>query len=183
LIRIGAGRLQIIQSGKSHPDDQVSQGIVTEILKMSKKLKGILRIVYLENYSPKIARALVAGCDVWLNTPRRPLEASGTSGMKAAINGGLNFSVLDGWWIEGYERDPLSGYTIGPFSDSVTPDNDDDGDTEDMYTKLENEIIPTYYDNRSQWLQRMKHAITLGSYFNTNRCIKEYIDKAWKIQV
>ncbi|MCX7996569.1 MAG: alpha-glucan family phosphorylase [Patescibacteria group bacterium] len=181
LIRLGAGRLQIIQSGKSHPDDKNSQAIVSEILKISKKLKGILRIVYLENYSPKIARLLTSGCDVWLNTPRRPLEASGTSGMKAAMNGVLNFSVLDGWWIEGFHMAPQAGWSIGPLDDKLQPSNDDQVDSDDLYRKLENEILPLYYNNRTEWITRMKHAITLGAYFNTHRCMKEYQEKAYRL--
>jgi starch phosphorylase len=180
LVRLAAGRVQIIQSGKSHPADTSSQETVRQILHISKKLKGIVRVVYLENYSPKIARLLTSGSDVWLNTPRRPLEASGTSGMKAAMNGVLNFSVLDGWWIEGYKMTPQAGWAIGPFDDSVTPSNDDDADAEDMYTKLEHEIIPLYYNNRAEWIKRMKYAITLGKQFSTHRCVREYMEKAWK---
>ena len=141
----------------------------------------MVRVVYLENYSPLLARPLVRGSDVWLNTPLRPLEASGTSGMKAALNGVLNFSILDGWWIEGYQRDPLSGFSIGPNYDSVAVENDDKKDIDDMYNKLQNEIIPLYYNDKKNWINRMKHAITLGAYFNTNRCIKEYKEKAWNI--
>ncbi len=178
-IRIGVGRIQIIQCGKSHPNDDISQGFVQEIVRISKKLRTILKITYLENYSPKIARMLVFGSDVWLNTPRRPLEASGTSGMKAALNGVINFSVLDGWWIEGAKMDPLAGFSIGLSDDSVTPSNDDAADADDLYNRLENEIIPMYYDHRSEWIMRMKHAITLGAYFNTHRCVKQYLEKAW----
>lgn len=179
LKRIGSGKIQIIQCGKSHPDDATSQGFVKQIIEISKALRADIKICYLENYSPKIARLLVRGCDVWLNTPRRPLEASGTSGMKAALNGVLNFSVLDGWWIEGYEMDHLSGFTIGPNDESVTPSNDDLGDSNDLYQKLETEILPLYYDNREEWINRMKHAITLGSFFNTHRAIEQYIKQAW----
>lgn len=178
LIRISAGKIQIIQSGKSHAEDDTSHEIVKKILHISKKLKGIVRIVYLENYSPKVARLLVSGSDVWVNTPRRPLEASGTSGMKAAINGGLNFSILDGWWIEGFEMCPEAGFAIGKTPDE-TNTNDDAADSEDLYDKLENTIIPLYYENSSEWIRRMKHAITLGAYFNTHRCVEEYMAKAW----
>jgi starch phosphorylase len=180
LIRIGAGKIQLIHCGKSHPNDENSKKIVNEILKISKKLRGIVKIVYLEDYSPKLAKMLVYGSDVWLNNPRRPLEASGTSGMKAAMNGVLNFSVLDGWWIEGYEMCPKAGFTIGPKTDEVTPKNDDNEDAEDLYKKLEHQIIPLYYGNRKEWINRMKHAITLGSHFSTHRVIKEYLQKAWK---
>lgn len=179
LVRLCAGRIQIIQSGKSHPADMTSQHIVSEILRLSKKLRGIVRIVYLENYSPKIARVLVSGTDIWLNTPMRPLEASGTSGMKAALNGGLNFSVLDGWWIEGYRMCPESGFAIGQDTGELHPRNDDAQDAEHLYTTLEKTIVPLYYGNRTEWIRRMKHAVTLGSYFNTHRCIREYQEKAW----
>jgi starch phosphorylase len=179
LLSIGNGKLQIIQCGKAAPYDSSAQNFVNEIIEISKKLKGQIRVVYLENYSPLLARPLVRGSDVWLNTPRRPLEASGTSGMKAAMNGGLNFSVLDGWWIEGYQMDSEAGFSIGPMDESLNPENNDQEDVDDMYNKLQNEIIPLYYDNKKDWINRMKHAITLGAYFNTHRCIEEYKKKAW----
>lgn len=179
LLKIGEGKLQIIQCGKAAPGDESAKNFVKQIIDISKKLRGKIHVCYLENYSPLLARQLVRGSDVWLNTPRRPLEASGTSGMKAAMNGVLNFSVLDGWWIEGYQMDSEAGFSIGPNDESLTPANDDKQDIDDMYNKLENEIIPLYYDNKKDWINRMKHAITLGAYFNTNRCIKEYKEKAW----
>lgn len=179
-IRIGAGRLQIIHCGKAHPNDATSKGFVEEILNLSKRLKSIVKIVYLEDYNPKIARLLVSGSDVWLNNPVRPQEASGTSGMKAAMNGVLNFSVLDGWWIEGYEMVPQAGWPIGPNSDSVTPENSDEDDANSLYETLEHDIIPTYYNKRDEWIARMKQAATLGDYFSTHRCIREYQEKAWK---
>jgi starch phosphorylase len=174
-MRIGVGKIQIIQCGKSHPHDDVSQGYVKEILRLSKKLRALLKIVYLENYSPKIARLLVAGSDIWLNTPRRPLEASGTSGMKAAMNGILNFSVLDGWYLEGHSMAPEGGFSIGPTSGEPQ----DTEDANDLYEKLETQIIPMYYDHRTEWINRMKKAITLGAYFNTNRVVKEYLQQGW----
>jgi len=179
-VRIGSGRLQIIQCGKSHPDDDHSQGIVKEIVNYSKRFKDVIRIAYLENYSPKLARVLVSGSDVWLNTPRRPLEASGTSGMKAALNGVINFSTLDGWWIEAFKSNSQSGFAIGPDTDNLTPVDTDTEDAESLYDQLEHQIIPMYYDRRSEWLSRMKQAITLGAYFNTHRAVSEYLSKAWK---
>ena len=179
LLKIGDGKLQIIQCGKAAPGDEGAKNFVKQIIDISKELRGRIKVVYLENYSPLIARQLVRGSDIWLNTPRRPLEASGTSGMKAALNGVLNFSILDGWWIEGYVMDSQSGFSIGPLDESLTPLNDDKQDIDDMYNKMQNEIIPLYYDNKKDWMQRMKHAITLGSFFNTNRCIEEYREKAW----
>ena len=152
--------MQIIQCGKAAPGDEGAKSFVRQIIDTSKQLKGRIKVVYLENYSPLLARQLVRGSDVWLNTPRRPLEASGTSGMKAAMNGVLNFSVLDGWWIEGYQIDSESGFSIGPNDESLTPENNDQQDIDDMYNKLQNEIIPLYYNNRKDWINRMKHAIT-----------------------
>lgn len=179
LLKIGEGKLQIIQCGKAAPGDEGAKGFIKQIIDISKQLRGKIQVCYLENYSPLLARQLVRGSDVWLNTPRRPLEASGTSGMKAALNGVLNFSVLDGWWIEGYEMDSESGFSIGPNDESLTPANDDKQDIDDMYNKLQNEIIPLYYDNKKDWIHRMKHAITLGAVFNTNRCIEQYRKEAW----
>lgn len=181
LLKIGEGKLQIIQCGKASPGDESAKNFVRQIIDISKHLRGKIKVVYLENYSPILARQLVRGSDVWLNTPKRPLEASGTSGMKAAMNGVLNFSVQDGWWIEGFKMDPFAGFSIGPQDDSLTPNNDDQKDIEDLYSRLESVIIPLYYDNKKDWINRMKHAITLGSYFNTHRCINEYRDKAWNI--
>ncbi len=179
LLKIGEGKLQIIQCGKAAPGDEGAKNFIKQIIDISKQLRGKIHVCYLENYSPLLARQLVRGSDVWLNTPRRPLEASGTSGMKAAMNGVLNFSVLDGWWIEGYEMDSESGFSIGPNDESLNPANDDKQDIDDMYNKLANEIIPLYYENNKDWINRMKHAITLGAYFNTHRCIEEYQTKAW----
>lgn len=177
LSRIGQGRLQIIQCGKSHPDDDVSQSFVRQIIEASNQVRDKIKICYLENYSPKIARTLVSGSDVWLNTPNRPLEASGTSGMKAAANGVLNFSILDGWWIEGYAANPQSGWAIGTMNSS----NNDDSDANSLYSILESEIIPTFYDRREDWIKRMQSAITLGARFSTHRVVHDYLTKAWKI--
>jgi len=179
LIRIGGGKLQIIQCGKSHPDDQVSQNFVQEIVNYSKRYKDQIKIVYLENYSPKLARILVSGTDVWLNTPKRPLEASGTSGMKATLNGVLNFSILDGWWIEGFRTNPDAGFNIGSLDENLTPTDSDAADAEDMYRVLEKDIIPLYYGNKAEWIRRMKQAITLGSFFNTHRVVSEYQTNGW----
>jgi starch phosphorylase len=178
-VRLGAGKLQIIQCGKSHPEDDVSQEFVRQIVTLSKRFKDVLRISFLRNYSPKLARVLVSGSDLWLNTPRRPLEASGTSGMKAAINGCLNFSVQDGWWIEALRTNPLAGWPLGPAGDCPNEQDCDAVDANDMYTQLEQEIIPLYYDHRPEWIARMKQAITLGAYFNTHRVVREYQAKAW----
>ena len=176
LLRAASGRLQIVQCGKSHPDDDVSQGIVKEIVHISQSLKHKIKIVFLENYSPKVSRLLVSGSDLWLNTPMRPLEASGTSGMKAILNGLPHFSVLDGWWVEGFAQNPDSGWTVGPQNSDT---NDDTADAADLYTKLESEVLPLYYNRRQEWITKMKHSISLGSHFNSHRVAKEYLSKAW----
>ncbi|MBI2008489.1 alpha-glucan family phosphorylase [Candidatus Amesbacteria bacterium] len=168
-------RLQIIQCGKSHPDDDVSQSFVRQIIAASNQVRDKIKICYLENYSPKIARTLVSGSDVWLNTPTKPLEASGTSGMKAAVNGVLNFSVLDGWWIEGYAQNSQSGWAIGPASAG----NNDDSDADSLYSTLESEIVPMFYNRRADWIKRMQAAITLGARFSTHRVVQEYLNQAW----
>lgn len=176
LAKISASRLQIIQCGKSHPDDDVSQSFVRQIIEASNKVRDKIKICYLENYSPKIARTLVSGSDVWLNTPNKPLEASGTSGMKAAANGVLNFSVLDGWWIEGFAQNPQSGWAIG----TIDSPNNDDTDADSLYSILESEIIPMFYNRRDDWIRRMKAAITLGAHFNTHRVVADWLTRAWK---
>lgn len=185
LIKIATGKIQIIQCGKASPTDKTAQDFVRQIIKISQSLKKIIRIVYLENYSPKIARLLVAGSDIWLNTPRRPMEACGTSGMKAALNGVLNFSVLDGWWLEGHDQVPQAGFSIGPKVESFTyldgqvVSDSDQEDADDLYTKLETEIIPLYYDHRTDWINRMKAAISLGAHFNAHRAVLEYNSLTW----
>ncbi|HZU96832.1 MAG TPA: alpha-glucan family phosphorylase, partial [Planctomycetota bacterium] len=138
------------------------------------------RVVFVEDYDIGVARELVAGVDVWLNNPRRPHEASGTSGQKAALNGALNVSILDGWWVEGWREDPLSGFAIG--DDKVLEDQvaQDKKDAESLYEVLEKQVIPTYYERDRQgvprkWVERMKHALkTLGPLYNTHRMVAEY---------
>jgi len=138
----------------------------------------------MENYNMDLAHMLVSGVDVWLNTPERYREASGTSGMKAALNGGLNLSVLDGWWLEGYHKNPMAGWAIGP-DDSNPKDpgvsNSWTIDSNAIYEILENQIIPTYM-NHDEWLLRNKQAISLAAYFNTHRMVEEYAEKAYRLR-
>lgn len=181
LLAVGEGRLQIIQCGKSHPHDKLSQNIVKEIVHISHELQGKIRVVYLEDYSPRIARLLVAGTDIWLNTPMQPLEASGTSGMKAALNGIVNFSVPDGWWLEGYRMNPEAGFVIGKEIEGLEASFDDEADAQSIYDQLEAVILPMYYNDRAAWIKKMKHSISLGAYFNTHRCIREYKKLAWDL--
>ncbi|MDB4978529.1 MAG: alpha-glucan phosphorylase [Candidatus Peribacteria bacterium] len=180
LKEIGCGKLQIIHAGNAHPYDQFSQDVIRRMIERSEELRDCVRIVYIPNYNPDLAKVLVAGADVWLNTPTRLHEASGTSGMKACLNGVLNLSMLDGWWIEGYEKDPQSGWRIGPLAQALDDNDTRDVDAEDLYTQLQYQVIPEYtYPERKRWIHRMKRAIGLMGYFNSNRAVQEYIEKAW----
>lgn len=180
LKRIGKGKLQIIYAGKAHPRDWDGKKNIEEIIKKGQEIGADVKIVYLENYNMDLASMLVSGVDVWLNTPMRPREASGTSGMKAAHNGVVNFSVLDGWWIEGH-IEGYTGWAIGPNPTEVTLSAATDAlDTEDLYQKLEHAVIPLYYDNRHLWIRMMQNAIGKNAYyFNTHRMMRRYVTEAY----
>ncbi len=178
LKRIGGGRLQIIYAGKAHPRDTGGKKIIHEVFQKIRELEGEIRIVFLENYKIGIAKKLTSGVDVWLNTPMRPREASGTSGMKAAHNGVLNFSVLDGWWIEGYVEG-ATGWSIGP-EPQESPVSNNAVDSEDLYRKLEKEILPLFYEDRDGWVRMMQSAIgKIAYYFNTHRMMRRYVTEAY----
>ncbi|MHA1507858.1 MAG: alpha-glucan family phosphorylase [Promethearchaeota archaeon] len=179
-------KIQFIFAGKAHPKDTKGKDYIKEIYKSGEYLYDNygVKVVMMENYNMDLSHMLVSGCDIWLNTPERYREASGTSGMKAALNGVLNFSVQDGWWLEGYKKNPMAGWAIGP--DDSNPDdpgvsNDWDIDSKAIYDILENEIIPTYL-NHEEWLFRSKNAIALTAFFNTNRMMKEYAKKAYNLR-
>lgn len=180
LEKLGAGKLQIVYAGKAHPKDEPGKKLIQNIFGFKEKLKDKIRIVYLQNYNMELALKLVSGVDVWLNTPLRPLEASGTSGMKATHNGVMNFSVLDGWWIEGH-IEGFTGWSIGPLPQELTPGADADGrDSEDLYHKLEDLIIPTYYNDRHTWIRIMQNAIGKNAYyFNSHRMMRRYVTEAY----
>jgi len=172
--------VQIIFAGKAHPSDEPGKLVIQEVYRMVKDARSGGRLVFLEDYDMNLARLMVQGVDIWMNTPRRPNEASGTSGMKAAINGTLNFSVLDGWWREGFNGH--NGWAIGTDQDYADPYQQDEADAHSLYDSLENEIIPLYYQNRaadglpSEWIGRIKESIrTLAPQFSTRRMLKEYI--------
>ena len=154
--------VQIIFAGKAHPMDEPGKLIIQQVYRALKRAEFGGRIVFLEDYDINLARYLVQGVDVWMNNPRRPLEASGTSGMKAALNGGLNFSVLDGWWQEGYNGD--NGWAIGDETENSNTDEQDARDAESLYSTLENQIVPLYYENgvgevSTGWLHKVKTSI------------------------
>ena len=180
LLQIGRGKLQIIYAGKSHPRDGGGKELIHAIYEAGKKLGGEIKVVYLQNYEMALALELVAGVDVWLNTPMRPREASGTSGMKATHNGVPNLSVLDGWWIEGW-IEGVTGWSIGPAATETNlEENDEREDIEDLYDKLENVVLPLYYNDRAGWIKVMKGAIGKNAcYFNTHRMMRQYVTEAY----
>lgn len=165
---------QIVLSGKAHPKDLEGKRLIEMIHQHRRDLEGSLTVVFLPNYNLDIAAALVAGCDVWINTPVPPLEASGTSGMKAALNGVPNFSVLDGWWAEGC-IEGVTGWAIGDGQTQASG-----GDAMSFYDKLERMVLPLYYDDRAAWIHVMKGAISKnGSIFTSHRMIRRYAADAY----
>ena len=175
-----AGRLQIIYGGKAHPQDVAGKQVIQRIIQAGDALKHDIRVCYLPNYDMDLARRLVAGVDLWLNTPEPPMEASGTSGMKAALNGVPSLSTLDGWWIEGC-IEGVTGWALGDRCDITTNPGDRAAcDAASLYDKLEQVIVPLFYGNRDRFLDVMRHAIALnGSFFNTQRMVLQYVLKAY----
>jgi glycogen phosphorylase len=173
--------VQFIFAGKAHPRDDEGKKLIQEISQFAKEEQFRKRIVFLENYDLNVASYLVEGCDIWLNNPRRPLEASGTSGMKIIANGGLNFSVLDGWWVEGF--DPELGWKIGNGEEYLDPDYQDEVEARQLYHTLENSIIPQFFNRGEdgvpkQWISKIKTSMKkLGPYFNTHRMVQEYLNQ------
>ncbi|SRR6056297_878303 len=184
LKQVAAGKIQIIFAGKAHPRDEKGKQIIQEIFGTSKRLSESIPIVFIENYEMEIASRMVQGVDVWLNTPLRPREASGTSGMKCSLNGIMNFSTLDGWWIEGWKED-VTGWSIGPQpKEDQLVNYDESMDASDLYKKMAEKIIPAYYEDRKRWISMMKNSIALNaSYFNTHRVVREYCEKAYCIKM
>jgi starch phosphorylase len=181
LKRIAAehGGLQLVYSGKAHPQDQTGKEIIKWILHLKDSLRGQIRIAYLQNYDMEIARMLSSGVDLWLNTPQPPLEASGTSGMKAAINGVPSLSVLDGWWIEGH-IEGVTGWSIGEDCRAAKETAERTDDATSLYDKLEQAIIPAYYKDLDHYRDMMLHAIAInGSFFNTHRMMHQYVLNAY----
>ncbi len=166
--RLLALPVQLVVAGKAHPADAPGKDVMQEIVELARERRAQGRVVFLENYDIGLARTLVRGCDVWLNTPTRPLEASGTSGMKAAVNGVLNLSVLDGWWAEGYSAE------VGWAIDGVS----DEADREQLYRLLEHEIVPTFTGDRERWVTMMQESIAqLAPRFSMHRAVIEYVER------
>ena len=173
--------VQIIFAGKAHPHDHGGKELIRQIVHLAQQDRFRKRIVFLENYNIEVARYMVQGVDIWLNNPRRPLEASGTSGMKVPVNGGINFSVLDGWWCEGYDKE--NGWAIGAGEDYEDPEYQDQVEITALYEMLENEIAYMYYERSSdgvprEWVRVMKNSMrTVNAEFNTNRMVEEYTQR------
>lgn len=173
-----SGALQIIYAGKAHPRDIPGKELIKQIFQAKMKLAGDIEVIYLENYDLHLGALMTAGVDLWLNTPQPPLEASGTSGMKACLNGVPNLSVLDGWWVEGH----LEGLTGWAIEENTSNQKDEvkPGEAEVIYEKLETKIIPIYYKRKSQFIDIMAHCIAInGSFFNTQRMMQEYVLNAY----
>jgi glycogen phosphorylase len=174
------GGIQLVFAGKAHPKDEMGKSLIKDIYDCIDRLKGDIKIVYLENYNMEMAGKLTSGVDIWLNTPMPPYEASGTSGMKAAHNGVINFSVLDGWWIEGCVEG-LTGWAIGPSPDQRLNEQETrKRELADLYNKLEYLIIPKFYQQRDTWTDLMKNSIgKVAYYFNTHRMMRRYATDAY----
>jgi starch phosphorylase len=173
-------KIQLIFAGKAHPKDTMGKTLIKDIYEFIDRLKGEIEIVYLENYNMEMAGKLTSGVDVWLNTPLPPYEASGTSGMKAAHNGVINFSVLDGWWIEGCVEG-LTGWAIGPSPDyAISEGERRKRELGDLYNKLEYLIIPKFYQQRDDWINMMRNSMgKVAYYFNTHRMMRKYATDAY----
>lgn len=175
--------VQILFAGKAHPNDEPGKLLIQQLYRMIKNADTAGRLVFIEDYDMNVARYLVHGVDVWLNTPRRPYEASGTSGMKAALNGALNFSVLDGWWREAYNG--KNGWAIGADTNVDDQEQQDRIDADSFYSTLENQIVPLYYDFSydnlpHKWLEMMKESIaSIVHQFSTRRMLRQYISEAY----
>ncbi|MCK5455518.1 MAG: alpha-glucan family phosphorylase, partial [Melioribacteraceae bacterium] len=173
--------VQFIIAGKAHPHDEEGKKLIQEIVNYSEEKHFRKRIVFLENYDMNVARYMVEGCDVWLNNPRRPLEASGTSGMKMIANGGLNFSILDGWWDEAYNSDV--GWKIGSAEEYTDIEYQDEVESRMLFQALENDIVPLFYERGNEklpreWIKMMKASMSqLAPVYNTNRMLQEYTSK------
>ncbi len=172
------GPIQIIYAGKAHPKDEAGKQAIRKIFDVKKSIDDRVKITFIQNYDMAIAKRMISGVDVWLNTPRRPKEASGTSGMKAAHNGVPQFGTLDGWWLEGCIEN-ITGWSIGPEK-VHDQQSDDETDKNDLYDKLENWVIPKFKNDRDNWIRTMRSCIAINaSFFNTNRMIQQYVLNAY----
>ena len=177
--------IQILLAGKAHPADEGGKDVIRDVVDFAREPSAAGRVVFLEDYEMTLARRLVQGADVWLNTPRRPYEASGTSGMKAALNGVLNVSILDGWWAEAYS--PAVGFAIDGGAAGADADEaeQDEADADALFAALEEQIVPLYYERNAaglpeRWIALMRESIAeLGPRFGTARMVSEYVERLY----
>jgi starch phosphorylase len=175
-----AGPLQVIYAGKAPPHAEAGKMVIERIFKAKEALGSEIALVYLQNHDMDLGKLITAGVDLWLNTPQPPLEASGTSGMKAALNGVPSLSILDGWWIEGH-IEGVTGWAIGE-RDSPPQNDRTVTDAASTYDKLEHVILPLFYQDRDGFINVMRQAIALnGSFFNSHRMVEEYVLKAYTV--
>lgn len=179
LRELGYKKIQIVFAGKCHPDDTFCNKLRGSIAHYGSELRGQIRVAMIPDYNLDIAYHLLTGSDVWLNNPILPREASGTSGMKSAVNGGLNLSILDGWWIEGFELRPGAGWGVSGSTHERDFSGRDDHDANELYNHLA-DVIDCFYNREDEWRERMKEAIALGSHFNTHRMVREYMERMWQ---
>lgn len=173
------GPLQLIFAGKAHPQDREGKDLIQRIYRAKESLKNDIRIIYLENYNIELAKLITSGVDLWLNTPQTPMEASGTSGMKAALNGIPSLSILDGWWIEGH-IEGITGWSIAGDGRQYESKNDSLEDAFWLYEKLEKVIVPMFYKEKERFISIMQHCIALnGSFFNSQRMLQQYVLNAY----
>jgi starch phosphorylase len=173
--------VQLLFSGKAHPRDDKGKEFIQQIQEITKRNDFFGKVVFLENYDINVARHLISGADVWLNTPRRPQEASGTSGQKVAVHGGLNLGVLDGWWREGF--DGSNGWAIGEDASADDPEAQDVADADSLYQALFDHVIPLFFNRDDQgiprgWIEKVRRSMqTLIPIYNTDRMVAEYVTK------
>jgi len=173
------GKIQIIYGGKAHPRDNAGKELIKRIFWAKNELQHDIKVTYLENYNMTLGAMITSGVDIWLNTPEPPMEASGTSGMKAALNGVPNLSVLDGWWIEGH-IEGLTGWSIGEPVQGKGEERDHSQDAPSLYDKLEHAVVPLFYHDRGRFIDMMAYSIAInGSFFNTQRMVQEYVLNAY----
>lgn len=178
-----AGPIQIVFAGKAHPHDREGKGLIARIHEMRDALQGAIAVSYLTNYDMEVAKMLCAGVDVWLNTSLPPLEASGTSGMKAAMNGVPSLSVLNGWWIEGH-LEGVTGWSIGDRVEACLEPQPgmDDCHAAELYRKREEQVLPCFYKDQERFIEIMRHAVALnGAFFNTQRMVAQYLHDAYRL--
>ncbi len=174
------GPIQIIFAGKAHPRDDEGKSLICQIFEAARQLDGRISVAFLPGYGLDLARRMVSGCDAWLNTPVPPLEASGTSGMKAALNGVPSLSVIDGWWVEGCVEG-VTGWAIGNDDHADSTENTNERHAEALYDKLQSTVLPTYYDNREHYLEIMRSCISINaSFFNSQRMALQYVAEAYR---